>query len=279
MTNSTDELPVIAQTIREKVVKMLLTAGSGHSAGSLGMSDVLTALYFGGVIKHKPAEPWWSERDYVLLSNGHICPVLYATLAQAGYFFTDEIYTLRQLGSRLQGHPQYRCVPGIENTSGPLGQGLSQSIGLALSFRQRNLSNHIYCLMSDGEHQEGQTWEAYHLAGARQLNNITVIIDRNNIQIDGFTEDIVPLQPLRKKIESFRWQVIDVDGHDIPAIIAACQEATLNEQPTVLIAHTIPGKGVDFMEDLPEWHGKSPSLGDSIEAIQQLRSLSQRISF
>jgi len=274
------ELPQIARQIRQHIINMLLQAGSGHSAGSLSLTDVLTALYFGeGVLNHRPKQPNWSGRDFCLLSNGHVCPALYTTLAQAGYFSEEELFTLRQLGSRLQGHPHYGSAPGVENTSGLLGQGLSQAIGLATALKIDNQPNHVFCLTSDGEHQEGQTWEAYLYAGARQLNNLTVIIDRNHIQIDGFTEEILPLQPLKQKLLSFRWLVKEVDGHNLSTLVDELKSSKSTDQPTAIIAQTVAGKDVDFMEGLPEWHGQPPSLVDSIEALQLLRSLNHKVEF
>jgi transketolase len=278
--NEDQQLQTIAQAIRQSVVLMLLEAGSGHSAGSLGMADVFTALYFGKVVKHDPTQPEWPERDRVMLSNGHICPVLYATLAEVGYFAKDELHSLRKVESRLQGHPHLGSLPGIENTSGPLGQGLSQALGLALAFKMDTLPNRVYCMLSDGEHQEGQTWEAYQFGAAKKLGNVTVLIDRNNIQIDGFTEQVMPIEPLAEKLISFGWQVFVVDGHNIPAVIDACNHATaIHDRPTAIICNTIPGKGVEFMENLPEWHGKTPTLPDTIEAVQQIRSLQDRIKW
>lgn len=276
----TQRLATIAQSIRQAVVLMLLEAGSGHSAGSLGMADVFTALYFGGVVRHDPAQPDWPERDRVFLSNGHICPVLYATLAEAGYFTKDELNMLRKFNSRLQGHPQLGSLPGVENTSGPLGQGLSQALGLALAFKMDMLPNRIYCLLSDGEHQEGQTWEAYQFGAAKKLDNVTVLIDRNNIQIDGFIDQVMPIEPLVDKLQAFGWQVFEVDGHNLAEIITACNHAkAIHGRPTAIICNTIPGKDVEFMENLPEWHGAVPNLPETIDAIQQIRSLQNRIQW
>ncbi|KKU27580.1 MAG: hypothetical protein UX42_C0028G0001, partial [Microgenomates group bacterium GW2011_GWC1_46_20] len=211
-------LELKANEIRQDIVKMLLEAGSGHSAGPLGMADVFTALYFGGVLNYDPKDPWKKDRDRVILSNGHICPVWYATLAHAGFFPHEQLVTLRKLGSGLQGHPHYRELPGVENTGGPLGQGSSQAIGHALAARIDGASWHTYCLMSDGELDEGQTWEAIMLAGKNNLHNLTAIVDRNNIQIDGFTEDIMPLENLVDKWTAFNWSVIEINGHNIPEI-------------------------------------------------------------
>mgnify|MGYP001600135497 CR=1 FL=1 len=291
-----ENLEKIANTIRQDIIAMLLAAGSGHSAGPLGMADVFTALYFGDVVKHDPKHPDDPNRDRVILSNGHICPVWYATLAHAGYFDRSELKTLRKLGSRLQGHPQRGSLPGIENTGGPLGQGLSQALGLAEAARLDAGSQHptgeagqlhpsgvgrpyhVWCLMSDGEHDEGQTWEAILYAGKRKLSNVTAILDRNHIQIDGTTEAVMPLEPLRKKYEAFNWYVLEVDGHNIPHIIDALDEArAIAEQPTLIIAHTIPGKGVDFMENDFVWHGKPPNAAEAKKALHELRTLGGKI--
>lgn len=266
-----------ANHIRMEIIRMLVSAGSGHSAGPLGMADVFTALYF-AVLNHDPKRPDWPDRDRVILSNGHICPVWYATLVEAGYFAKSKLATLRQLGSPLQGHPHRDSLPGVENTGGPLGQGLSQAIGLALAAQMDKKRYRIYALLSDGELEEGQTWEASMLAGARRLHNLTAIIDRNNIQIDGPTEEVMPLEPLADKWRAFGWHVLEVDGHNIEEIIDACQQAhAVYEKPTVIIAHTIPGKGVDFMEFDYTWHGKPPNAQQAQDALKQLRTLGGRI--
>lgn len=268
---SLDELKQKATAIRVSIIKMLAHAKSGHSAGALGMADVFSALYF-AVLKHDPQTPDWEERDRVLLSNGHICPVLYATLAEAGYFPQDELYTLRTLHSRLQGHPHLGSLPGIENTSGPLAQGLSQACGVAYALQMDDKPNQVFCCMSDGELEEGQNWEALMFAGKYALGKLTVLIDRNNIQIDGYTNDVMPLEPLRDKIENFNWHVIDLDGHDIQSIIHACKAAQQTSFPTALICHTIPGKGVSFMENKYEWHGKPPTQEQAQDALEELQS-------
>lgn len=261
-----------ARQIRIDIIKMLARAGSGHTAGPLGMVDIFTTLYF-NVLKHNPKKPLWDQRDRLLLSNGHICPVLYATMGHAGYFPVSELKTLRQLGTRLQGHPHRQTLPGIENTSGPLGQGLSQACGFALAAKLNKQKHRVYCLTSDGEHNEGQTWEAIMFAGKNKLNNLTEIIDRNNIQIDGHTEDVMPLEPLRAKYEAFNWHVIEIDGHNFEEIIDACDQAkAIYEKPTLILAHTIPGKGVDFMENDPKWHGVPPSQEEAIKAIIKLKN-------
>ncbi len=248
--------------IRQNIITMLVEAGSGHSAGPLGMADIFAAFYF-HILEHKPTRPDWPDRDRLVLSNGHICPVQYATLAHAGYFPMQEMLTLRKLGSRLQGHPHRGSLPGIETTSGPLGSGLSQAIGIALAARMDKKRHQTYALLSDGEHNEGNLWEAILFAGKERLSNLTVVIDRNNIQIDGHTEDVMPLEPLRQKYEAFNWHVLEVNGHDIPAFISAVNEAkAIYEKPTAIIAHTIPGKGVEFMEGHYEWHGNPPGIVD-----------------
>lgn len=271
------ELQEKANTIRQDIIKMLVEAKSGHSAGPLGMSDIFTTLYF-KILNHDPKNPSWEERDRLVLSNGHICPVLYATLAEAGYFPKEELKTLRKLGSKLQGHPHREALPGLETTSGPLGSGLSQSSGMALVSKMDKKDWRVYCLTSDGEHDEGNTWEAILFASKYKLNNLTVVVDRNNIQIDGHTEDIMPLGDLGEKYKSFGWNVIDIDGHNIQAFIDAVELAKATyEKPTVIVAHTIPGKGVDFMENKFEWHGKPPKEDEAKEALHQLRTLEGKI--
>jgi len=267
----------VANRLREDVIEMLVEAGSGHSAGSLGMADIFAAMYF-GILNHRPKNPQWEYRDRLILSNGHICPIQYAALARAGYFPLKELKTLRKINSRLQGHPHRGSVPGLETTSGPLGSGLSQAIGMALAAKLNNEKHRVYCLMSDGEHNEGNTWEAVMFAGKNRLSNLTAIMDRNNIQIDGYTEDVMPLESIRDKYEAFRWHVIEVNGHDIEEFIAAVYEAkVIYEKPTVIIAHTIPGKGVDFMERRYEWHGIPPNKEQAKEALRQLRTLGGKI--
>lgn len=258
---------------------MLLEAKSGHSAGPLGMADVFTVLYFGGVMNHDPKNPTWPDRDRLILSCGHINPVLYASLAEAGYFPKAELKTLRKINSRLQGHPHNLSAPGIETTSGPLAQGASQAAGLAYGLMMdRKKSQRIYLIMSDGEQQEGQVWEAVMFAGKYKLHNLTGVLDRNNIQIDGNTEDIMPLENLRAKYEAFGWHVLEVDGHNHQEIIDACMEAkAIYEKPTIIIAHTIPGKGVDFMEGDYKWHGSPPDQYQAEIALNELRTLRGQI--
>jgi transketolase len=279
MLSDTDikNLELKADEIRQDIIKMLVEAGSGHSAGPLGMTDVFTALYF-NVLKIDPEKPDWEERDRLVLSNGHICPVLYATMANRGFFPKDELKTLRKLGTRLQGHPHRGALPGLETTSGPLGSGISQACGMALGLRLDKKDNWVYCLTSDGEHDEGNTWEAIMLASKYKLSNLTVIVDRNNIQIDGYTEDIMPLDSLKAKYEAFGWYVLEIDGHNFNAIIDACNQAkTIHTQPVCIIARTIPGKGVDFMENDYVWHGKAPNPDEAKKALNELRTLQGKI--
>ncbi len=267
------ELQEKAGVIREDIIRMLVASGSGHSAGPLGMSDVFSALYF-SVLSHDPENPAWKDRDRLVLSCGHICPVLYASLAETGYFPTEELLTLRKFGSRLQGHPSRVDLAGIENSSGPLGQGISQAVGMAIALGADNSPAHVFCVMSDGEHNEGQTWEALMSAGKFSLGNLTVILDRNDIQIDGFTHSVMPLEPLREKYESFGWYVMEIDGNDMSEILDALEgRVHIQDQPVCIIAHTTPGKGVDFMENKFEWHGKTPGEEEAYKALLELRSL------
>lgn len=266
-----------AEAIRETIIRMLVAAGSGHTAGPLGMTDILTALFF-HVLTHDPKNPSWEERDRVVLSNGHTCPVLYATLAHAGYFDVKECLTLRKFGSRLQGHPERTRLPGLETTSGPLGEGLSQAAGMAYALRMDGKKNRVVCLMSDGEQEEGNIWEAVLFIGKYKLSNMVAIMDRNNIQIDGATEEVMPLEPIADKYRAFNWHVLEVDGHNIEAIIAAFDEAkAITEKPTLIIAHTIPGKGVADIEYDFHWHGKSPTKEEGRRFLKELRTLKGRL--
>jgi transketolase len=271
------QLEFMANTLRQDVIKMVSEAGSGHIAGPLDMAEVFAAMYF-HILNHNPRKPAWPDRDRLILSNGHICPVQYAALAHAGYFKVDELKTLRRLGTRLQGHPHRGTLPGLETTSGPLGSGLSQAAGVALAARLDGKKWRTYCITSDGEHNEGNTWEGVMFAAKNRLSNLTVIMDRNNIQIDGFTENVMPLEPIRDKYESFGWHVLEIDGHSFEEIIAAAAEArAIHEMPTVIIAHTIPGKGVDFMENDYLWHSKPFKPGEAEKALGELRTLRGRI--
>lgn len=252
-----------ANEIRESIIEMLFEAKSGHTAGPLGMADIFTLLYF-EVLKHDPKNPTWEARDRLILSNGHICPVLYATLAHAGYFPLEELMTLRKFGSRLQGHPHRITLPGIETSSGPLGSGVSQAVGMALAERMDNpySAKYFYCSTGDGELQEGQIWEALLLAGKEKLHNLILLVDRNGIQIDGFTKDVMPMEPLVEKLEAFNFDVQEVDGHNIRAVNDAIGKAqAVYSQPSVIIAHTIASKGVDVFERDFKWHGNPPGKG------------------
>ncbi len=283
------KLQETANNIRVSIIESLIEAKSGHTAGPLGMADIFTLFYF-HILKHNPQNPSWAERDRLVLSNGHICPVLYATMAHSGYFPVEELKTLRKFGSRLQGHPHREYLPYIENSSGPLGSGLSQAVGMALADRidnGANTSRYIYCFLGDGELDEGNNWEAMMLAGKNKLRNLIAVVDRNNIQIDGFTENIMPLEPIVDKWRAFGWHVIEVSGHDFQALNEAVEEAqAVYEKPSVIIAHTIPGKGVKEFERDFRWHGTPPGSGpeDKIKkdkqgevALAELRTLGGQI--
>lgn len=268
-----------ANDIRIDIIKMLEAAGSGHTAGPLDLTDIFTALYF-NILKHDPKNPAWEERDILILSNGHTVPVRYATMAHAGYFPIDELKTLRKFGTRLQGHPERLRLPGMETTSGPLGSGLSQSAGMAKAL-QINKDDHrwVYCITSDGEMNEGNYWEGVMFASKYKLHNLIVIVDRNNIQIDGNTENVMPLENLRDKWEAFGWHVQEIDGHNMESIIDACSMArAIVERPSVIIAHTIPGKGVPFMEYDYHFHGMMHNSKEAKEALKKLRSLGGKVT-
>jgi len=270
-----------ANDIREDIIRMLEAAGSGHSAGPLGLADIFSALYF-NIMNFDPKNPEWEDRDVFFLSNGHTIPVQYAAMAEAGFFDKEELLTLRKLGSRLQGHPERERLPGLENTSGPLGSGLSQAAGYAYSLQYLDNSKHrfVYVVMGDGELDEGNVWEAAMFAGKYKLSQLIAVIDRNNIQIDGSTEDIMPLEDLRGKWESFGWHVLEIDGHNIESVIdAASMARAITNRPSVIIAHTIPGKGVDFMEYDYKWHGVAPNSEQAKAALTKLRTLDGKISF
>jgi len=271
-------LEEVANEIREDIISMLEHAGSGHSAGPLGLADIFAALYF-DLMTYDPKKPDWDERDILLLSNGHCVPVRYATMARAGFFGRKELMTLRQLGSRLQGHPERTRLPGLETTSGPLGCGLSQACGAALAMRMDKTTHRwVYVVMGDGELDEGNIWEAAMLGGKYKLNNIIAIVDRNNIQIDGPTEYVMPLEDLKGKWEAFGWHVLEIDGNNIESIIDTVAMAkAIVEKPVVIIAHTIPGKGVDFMENDFHWHGSPPNHEQAVKALHELRTLGGKI--
>lgn len=269
-----------ANDLREDVIRMLEKAGSGHCAGSLDLADIMTALYF-HIMNIDPKNPEWVDRDVLFLSNGHTVPVQYAAMAEAGYFEKDELLTLRMLGSRLQGHPERTRLPGLENTSGPLGSGLSQAAGYAYSLQYLDDAKHrfVYVIMGDGELDEGNNWEAAMFAGKYKLSQLIAFVDRNNIQIDGTTEDVMPLEDLCGKWESFGWHVIEIDGHNIQSIIDAVNTAkAITNRPSIIIAHTIPGKGVDFMEYDYRWHGIAPNSDQAKSAMKKLRTLDGKIT-
>jgi transketolase len=274
-----EELEERALAVRETIVKMLANAGSGHTAGPLGMADIFTAFYF-HILNHRPEEPLWDERDRLILSNGHIVPVRYAAMAHAGYFPVEEVEeTLRQFASRFQGHPERMRIPALETTSGPLGSGLGQAAGMAYAAKMDEKDMRIYCCMSDGEQQAGNIWESAMFAGANQLGNLTAVMDRNNIQIGGFTEEVMPLEELRDKYEAFGWHVLEVDGHTMRQFVTAVEESkAIYEDPTLILAHTIPGKGIDEIEFKPGWHGKPPEKGQQeAEFLHELRTLGGHI--
>jgi transketolase len=265
-----------ATAIRETIIHMLVAAKSGHTAGPLGMADIFSAFYF-HILNHDPKNPELAERDRLILSNGHITPVRYAAMAHAGYFPVEECLTLRKFGSRLQGHPERTKLAGLETTSGPLGSGLSQAAGMAYGARMDNKKFTVYCFLSDGELQEGNSWEGAMFAGGNRLSNLIGIVDRNNIQITGMTEDIMPLEPLRDKFESFGWHVLEINGHDMADIVNAVEEAkAIHEKPTMILAHTIPGKGVKEIEFDYHWHGNPPKAEQEESFIAQIREAAKK---
>ena len=277
MTKDRMQLEIRANTIRQDIIRMLVEAKSGHPAGSLGMADIFAALYF-VVMQHDPKKPDREDRDRLVLSNGHICPVLYSALAEAGYFPKEQLMTLRKFGSSLQGHPHRGSVPGIENSSGPLGQGISQAVGMALVSKREGKAWRVYSVLGDGELNEGQAWEAFMLASKYSLDNLVAIIDRNNIQIDGTSDDVLPLEPLAGKLDSFGWNVIVVDGNNMEAILHGFNLAGSHKgAPSAIIARTVPGKGVSFMEGKFGWHGKSPNKEEGEAAIKELMEARKRL--
>src|SRR5690606_24279072 len=269
-----------ANDVRQDIIRMLEAAGSGHSAGPLGLADIVTTLYF-HIMNVRPDNPEWPERDMFFLSNGHCVPVQYAVMAERGFFPVDELMTLRKFGSRLQGHPERTMLPGMENTSGPLGSGLSQAAGYAYSLQYLDdiKNRFVYVVTGDGELNEGNIWEAAMFAGKYKLGQLITFIDRNNIQIDGSTDDVMPLEDLRGKWESFGWHVQEINGHNMESIIdAAAMARAITGKPSAIIAHTIPGKGVDFMEYDYKWHGVPPNKEQAKEALQKLRTLDGKIT-
>ncbi|MDD5750013.1 MAG: transketolase [Patescibacteria group bacterium] len=268
---SKQKLKIIANQLRQDVIEMLVRSGSGHSGGSLGMADIFAVLYF-HILKHTPKNPNNPLRDRLVLSNGHICPVLYAALARSGYFPLIKLKNLRQINSPLQGHPHNLSLSGVEVSSGPLGQGISQAVGMALAGQMDKKNHHVFCLVSDGEHNEGQFWEAVMAAKKFHLKNLIVIVDKNNIQIDGYTKDIMPLDPLKEKYQAFGWSVREIDGHNFSQIISALQKARKSVGPIAIIAKTIMGKGVSFMENKYQWHGKAPNKEEGQKALEELKN-------
>jgi transketolase len=271
------ELELKANDVRQGIIRALLSAGSGHSAGSLDMADVFTALY-GHVMRHDPKHPEWPERDRLLLSCGHIAPVRYSAMANFGYFPVEELLTLRKFGSRLQGHPERVTLPAVETTSGPLGEGLAQGVGMALAAKMDSQDWRVYVVTSDAEHQCGLHWEAVMTAAKFKLDNLMNIVDRNFIQIDGSTEDVMPLEPLGDKYRSFNWEVFECDGNNMAELIATIEKAkSVKGKPTVIVANTIPGKGVAFMEGDYTWHGKPPNKEQADVALHELQADRERI--
>jgi transketolase len=271
------ELELKANDVRQGIIRSLLAAGSGHSAGSLDMADIFTALY-GTIMRHDPKNPEWPDRDRLLLSCGHITPVRYSAMAYFDYFPVAELLTLRKFGSRLQGHPERVTLKAVETTSGPLGEGLAQGTGMALGAKLDDKDWRVYVVTSDAEHQCGLHWEAVMTAAKFKLDNLTCIVDRNFIQIDGSTEDIMPLEPLADKYRAFNWEVLECDGNDIGAFVATAEKAkTIVGKPQVIIAHTVPGKGVSYMEGDYTWHGKPPNKEQADEALRELQSQREKI--
>ncbi|MDQ6933568.1 MAG: transketolase [Candidatus Eremiobacteraeota bacterium] len=272
-----NELKKHANSVREGIIRSLLAAGSGHSAGPLDMADVFTAFYF-HILRHDPKNPEWEARDRLLLSCGHITPVRYSAMAYAGYFPVEELLTLRKFGTRLQGHPERVRLPAVETTSGPLGEGLAQGIGMALAAKLDKKEWRVYVVTSDAEHQCGLHWEAMMTAGKFHLDNLINVVDRNFIQIDGSTEDVMPLEPLADKYRSFNWEVFECDGNDIGQFIHTVDQAKRIEgKPSVIIAHTVPGKGVSYMEGDYTWHGKPPNRLQADEALRELQAAREEL--
>ncbi len=277
MPRTEKQLRLLANTLRQDVIRMLVEAKSGHTAGPLGMAELFAALYF-RILRHNPKKPLWDKRDRLILSNGHICPIRYAAMARAGYFPLKTLQTLRKMGSPLQGHPAIEWLPAVENSSGPLGQGLGVACGMALAARMDKTKNRIYCVTSDGEHNEGGTWEAVLLAAKYKLDNLTVFLDRNNIQIDGPSDRVMPLQPIAAKYKAFNWNVLEIDGHEFKSIFSAVEKAKkARGRPTMIICDVTPGKGVSFAEDNFEWHGKAPSAEQGTKALAELEAARRRI--
>lgn len=268
--NSIKNLKIMANDVRKDIIKMLYLAGSGHTGGSLSATDILTTLYF-NVMNHDPKNPSWPDRDRFVLSKGHGCPALYAVLARAGYIPMEELKTLRKLNSRLQGHPSKVDLPCLEASTGSLGQGLGMSMGMALGAKLDQKSFRVYCLMGDGEQNEGSVWESAMAAAHYHLDNLVGIIDHNYLQIDGYTKKIMDTDPLGEKYRAFEWHVIKVDGHNFEQLLKAFNDARqVKNKPTLILARTVKGKGVSFMEDKVEWHGKAPDEDETNQALKEL---------
>jgi transketolase len=271
-------LEIIANTLRKHVIEMIARAGSGHQGGPLGLADIYAVLYF-HELKHDPKNPMWADRDRLILSSGHTCPIRYAAMAEAGYFPVEELQTLRRLGSRLQGHPERAKMAALESTSGPLGEGVAQAVGIALAAKMDQKTWRTYCVTGDGEHDEGIVWEALHFAGKNQLDNLVCIVDRNNIQIDGTTEVVMPLEPFRAKYEAFGWHVIEFNGNDIVDVVRAFEEAkAIHQKPVCLMAHTIPGRGVSYMENNYLWHSQPFKPGEAEQALKELDAIGAKLA-
>jgi transketolase len=276
--NEVKRLELISNKLRQHVITSVAQAKSGHQGGPLGMAEVFTVLYF-HELKHDPKNPMWEERDRLILSSGHICPIRYAAMAEAGYFPVEELMTLRKLGSRLQGHPERTRMAALESTSGPLGEGLAQAVGMAYAAKMDGKKWRTYCITGDGEHDEGIMWEAIHFAGKNKLDNLVNIVDRNYIQIDGNTEDVMPLDPFEAKYKAFGWHVVGCSGNDIADVVRALEEAkTLATKPVVIVAHTTPGKGVSYMENNYLWHSQPFKAGQAEQALDELKAEEARIT-
>lgn len=265
------ELKEMSRTVRSDIVTMVHKAGSGHPGGSLSAADLMVGLYFGGIMRVNPANPDWEGRDRFILSKGHVAPVIYSVLARKGFFPVDELWTLRKLGSILQGHPHKQSTPGLDCSSGSLGQGLSISNGMAIGFKMQGMDNRVYCLLGDGELQEGQVWEAVMTAAQNKLDNVCAIVDYNRVQLDGDLSEIKDLGDLAAKWHSFGWNVIELDGHDMEQVLRAFEMAkAFKGKPSVLIANTVKGKGVSFMENDCNWHGNAPSAEQLENALKEI---------
>ncbi len=275
--NEVKRLELVANKLRQHVITSVANAKSGHQGGPLGMADVFTALYF-HELRHDPKNPMWEDRDRLILSNGHICPIRYAAMAEAGYMPVEELLTLRKLGTRLQGHPERTKFPALESTSGPLGEGIAQAVGMAYAAKMDGKKWRTYCVTGDGEHDAGIVWESIHFAGKYRLDNLVCIVDRNYIQIDGKTEDVMPLDPFEDKYRAFGWHVIECNGNDIRDVVRAFEEAKgMYQKPVCIVAHTVPGKGVSYMEGNYLWHSQPFKAGEAEQAMKELKAEEDRL--